>query len=122
MLRKQSRELAICQQLANGSKHFILDNKYNDATVSSYRSASVSLYLSDDGRSRAVSTHGVFIADDDRTYADAVMAVKRAVLEHGELVGLRVTGTNAESLDRLNELDPDGEWSSYSGSVHPDPS
>lgn len=73
LLRKQSRELAICQQLANGSKHFILDNKYNDATVSSYRSASVSLYLSDDGRSRAVSTHGVFIADDDRTYADLVL-------------------------------------------------
>jgi hypothetical protein len=60
LLREQSRELAICQQLANGSKHFILD-RHNDATVSTYRVASVSLYLSDDGRGHSVPSYGVFI-------------------------------------------------------------
>lgn len=69
LLRKQSRELAICQQLANGSKHFILD-RHNDAIVSSYRSASVSFYLSDDGKGHSVPTYGVFIEDSDRTYSD----------------------------------------------------
>jgi hypothetical protein len=49
LLRQQSRELAICQQLANGSKHFILHNKHNDKTISSYRTASVLFYLKDDG-------------------------------------------------------------------------
>src|ERR1700677_1002114 len=46
LLRQQCRELAICQQLANGSKHFILDDHNNDEKISSYRSTSVSLYLS----------------------------------------------------------------------------
>jgi hypothetical protein len=69
LLRDQSRELAICQQLANGSKHFILD-RHNDATVSSYRSASVSFYLTDDGKGRSVPTYGVFIEDGTRTYSD----------------------------------------------------
>jgi len=69
LLREQSRELAICQQLANGSKHFILD-RHNDPTVSSYRSAGVSFYLSDDGKGHSVPTYGVFIEDSDRTYSD----------------------------------------------------
>jgi hypothetical protein len=68
LLREQSRELAICQQLANGSKHFVLD-KHNDEAVSSYRTASVSLYLAENGESHAVPTHGVFIEDGDRTYS-----------------------------------------------------
>ena len=69
MLREQSRELAICQQLANGSKHFILD-RHNDEAVSSYRTPSVSFYLSENGESRTVPTHGVFIQDSDRIYSD----------------------------------------------------
>ena len=68
LLRDQSRELAICQQLANGSKHFVLD-KHNDEAVSSFRTASVSFYLSDDGKGRSVPTFGVFIEDGDRTYS-----------------------------------------------------
>jgi hypothetical protein len=68
LLRKESRELAICQQLANGSKHFILD-KYNDETISSYRTASVSFYLSDNGEGHTMPTHGVFIEDGARTYS-----------------------------------------------------
>jgi hypothetical protein len=70
LLRQQSRELAICQQLANGSKHFILGDKYNDETISSYRTASVSFYLSDNGEGRSVPTHGVFVEDGDRIYSD----------------------------------------------------
>ncbi|WP_441268107.1 hypothetical protein AB7G19_22405 [Bradyrhizobium sp. 215_C5_N1_1] len=69
LLRERSRELAICQQLANGSKHFILD-RHNDVSVSSYRSPGVSLYVSDDGRSRVVPAHGVFIKDGEHTYSD----------------------------------------------------
>lgn len=69
LLKEQSRELAVCQQLANGSKHFILD-KHNDEAISSYRSASVLLYLSDDGKGHSVPTYGVFIEDGDRTYSD----------------------------------------------------
>jgi hypothetical protein len=69
LLRAQSRELAICQQLANGSKHFILD-KHNDEAVSSYRTPSVSFYLSKNGESRTVPTHGVFIEDSDRICSD----------------------------------------------------
>ena len=69
LLREQSRELGICQQLANGSKHFILD-KHNDKAVSSYRTASVAFYLSENGDSRTVRTHGVFIEDGDRIYSD----------------------------------------------------
>jgi hypothetical protein len=70
LLRQQSRELAICQQLANGSKHFNLRDKYDDQTISSYRTASVSFYLSDNGDGRSVPTHGVFIEDGDRIYSD----------------------------------------------------
>jgi hypothetical protein len=69
LLRDQSRELAICQQLANGSKHFILRPKYNDGAISSYRSAGVSFYLSDDGEGYSVPSYGVFIEDGDRTYS-----------------------------------------------------
>ena len=69
VIGEQSRELAICQQLANGSKHFVLD-KHNDGDVSSYRTASVSVYLSKNGESRAVATHGVFIEDGVRSYSD----------------------------------------------------
>jgi hypothetical protein len=72
LLREQSRELAICQQLANGSKHFILD-KHNDKTISSYRTASVSFFLSDNGEGHAVPTHGVFIEDGAGTYSDLVL-------------------------------------------------
>jgi hypothetical protein len=67
LLREQSRELAICQQLAN-----ILD-RHNDATVSSYRSAGVSFYLSDDGKGHALPTYCVFIEDSDRTYSDLAL-------------------------------------------------
>jgi hypothetical protein len=69
LLRQQCRQLEICQQLANGSKHFILDS-HNDETISSYRSASVSLYLSDDGETRSARTYGVFIKDGAQTYSD----------------------------------------------------
>jgi hypothetical protein len=69
LLRKQSRELAICQQLANGSKHFILD-RYNDKTVSSYRTASVSFYLSATGAEHIEHSHGVFVEDGARVYSD----------------------------------------------------
>jgi hypothetical protein len=69
LLRDQSRELAICQQLANGSKHFVLRD-HNDDNISSYRSAGVLLYLSDDGRSRSVPGHGVFVLDGDHHYSD----------------------------------------------------
>jgi hypothetical protein len=72
LLRHQCRELAICQQLANGSKHFVLRD-HNDATISSYRSASVSVYLSKEGKTRAVPTYGVFIEDGAQTYADAAL-------------------------------------------------
>jgi hypothetical protein len=70
LLRERSRELAICQQLANGSKHFILDDKYSDKAISSYRAASVSFYISDNGEGHAEPTHGVFIEDGVRTYSD----------------------------------------------------
>ena len=69
LLRAQSRELAICQQLANGSKHFVLD-KHNDEALSSYRTASVSFYLSQNGKSHTEPTHGVFIEHGDRIYSD----------------------------------------------------
>jgi hypothetical protein len=81
-LREQSRELAICQQLANGSKHFILD-RHNDATVSSYRSASVSFYLSDDGKTHSVPTYGIFIEDGDRTYSDLALFSRARDFWHG---------------------------------------
>lgn len=71
-LRKDSRELAICQQLANGSKHFVRRSN-NDEKVSAYRSASVNLYVSDDGRTRAVPGHSTFILDGDDHYADLVL-------------------------------------------------
>jgi hypothetical protein len=57
-------------ELANGSKHFNLRDKYDDQTISSYRTASVSFYLSDNGEERSVPTHGVFIEDGDRIYSD----------------------------------------------------
>jgi hypothetical protein len=69
LLREQCRELAICQQLANGSKHFVLRD-HIDKTISSYRSASVAFYLSDDGEGHAIPTHGVFIEDGGRPYSD----------------------------------------------------
>jgi hypothetical protein len=69
LLRQQCRELAICQQLANGSKHFILDS-HNDANISSYRSPSVSFYVSENGETRSAPTHGVFINDGTRVYSD----------------------------------------------------
>jgi hypothetical protein len=69
LLRQQSRELAICQQLANGSKHFVLD-KYNDKTVSSYRTASVSFFLSDTGEEHIEHTHGVFVETGTHVYSD----------------------------------------------------
>jgi hypothetical protein len=72
LLRQQCRELAICQQLANGSKHFVLRD-HNDENISSYRSASVSVYLFNKGETRAVPTYGVFIEDGARTYADAAL-------------------------------------------------
>jgi hypothetical protein len=64
--------LAICQQLANGSKHFVLD-RHNDKSISSYRTASVSFFLSDTGEQRVVPTHGVFVEDDVHTYADLAL-------------------------------------------------
>ena len=70
LLRERSRELAICQQLANGSKHFILDDKYNDKTISSYRTASMSFYLSDNGEGHTEPSHGVFIEDGVHIYSD----------------------------------------------------
>jgi hypothetical protein len=69
LLRQQSRELAICQQLANGSKHFILEG-HNDKAVSSYRTASVSLYLSNTGEERIEHSHGVFVEDGGHVYSD----------------------------------------------------
>ena len=70
LVRKESRELAVCQQLANGSKHFIR-KQHNDPEVSSERLQSVSLFVSGDGRQqRAIRDFGVFIRDGARTYSD----------------------------------------------------
>lgn len=69
LLRQQCRELAICQQLANGSKHFILDD-YNDENISSYRSPSITLYLTDKGESRSAPNYSVFVNDGTRAYSD----------------------------------------------------
>jgi hypothetical protein len=70
LLRAESRELAICQQLANGAKHFVR-NQNNDPQVSSLRLQSVSIFVGDDGQeTRSVPTHGVFVRDDTKLYAD----------------------------------------------------
>jgi hypothetical protein len=70
LLRSECRELAICQQLANGAKHFRRD-RHNDPTVASQRLPGVSLYISRDGSdSRIVSNVGVFIQDRSITYSD----------------------------------------------------
>jgi hypothetical protein len=70
LLRAESRELAICQQLANGAKHFVR-NQNSDPQVSSLRLQSVSIFVGDDGQeTRSVPTHGVFVRDDTKLYAD----------------------------------------------------
>ncbi|WP_342733196.1 hypothetical protein [Bradyrhizobium sp. B117] len=69
LLRDQSRELAICQQLANGSKHFVLRD-HIDEEISTYRSAAVHLYVSKDGQSHVVPGHGAFVLDGDHHYSD----------------------------------------------------
>jgi len=72
LLRDQCRELAICQQLANGSKHFTLD-RYNDETLSSYRSRGVHVDCSEDGKRRLVPAYGVLIVDGERIYNDILL-------------------------------------------------
>jgi hypothetical protein len=70
LLRSECRELAICQQLANGAKHFRRE-KHNDPNVASNRLPGVSLYISMDGPdSRVVSDFGVFIEDGSRMYSE----------------------------------------------------
>jgi hypothetical protein len=70
LLRKESRELAICQQIANGAKHFVRATR-NDPHISSDRIESVSLFMSKDGQQEhVVSGHAVFITDGDRIYSD----------------------------------------------------
>jgi hypothetical protein len=78
LLRVQSRELAICQQLANGSKHFVLHERNNDEAISSYRSSSASFYLSDNGEGHSVPTHGVFIEDGNRPLYSGLGLFSRA--------------------------------------------
>jgi len=66
LFRLESRELAICQQLANGAKHFVL-NKHNDPNVASLRMPGVSFFESKDGREhRIVPSVGVFIQDGSK--------------------------------------------------------
>jgi len=74
LLRKRSRELAICQQLANGSKHFVLD-RYNDPAVSSKRLPSMAYLFSDDGKKSRVAPgpSAVFIEDGTQLYWDVVL-------------------------------------------------
>lgn len=70
LLRSECRPLAICQQLANGAKHFRKD-RHNDPNVVSHRLPGVSLYVSKDGtESRVVSNIGIFIQDGATTYSD----------------------------------------------------
>jgi hypothetical protein len=70
LLRSECRELAICQQLANGAKHFRRD-RHNDPDVASQRLPGVALYISKDGSdSRVVPNVGVFIQDGSITYSD----------------------------------------------------
>lgn len=69
LVRERSRELVICQQLANGSKHFILD-RHNDPTVSSCRLPGVVFDFSDGLKRQGIPTHSVLILDGDRTYLD----------------------------------------------------
>jgi hypothetical protein len=52
-----------------GRSTLILD-KHNDETLSSYRTASVSFYLSENGESHTEPTHGVFVEHGDRIYSD----------------------------------------------------
>jgi hypothetical protein len=70
LIRSESRELAICQQLANGAKHFIR-TRHNDPNVSSQRLKSVSFFVSKDGQEQhVIPSHGIFVEDGDRMYSD----------------------------------------------------
>jgi hypothetical protein len=63
LIRSESRELAICQQLANGAKHFIR-TRHNDPNVSSQRLKSVSIFVSKDGQEQhVIPSHGIFVED-----------------------------------------------------------
>jgi len=74
LLRKRSRQLAICQQLANGSKHFVL-KKYNDPAVSSKRLPSMTYLFSDDGKEGRVAAgpSAMFIEDGSQMYGSVAL-------------------------------------------------